>query len=656
MRKSFKKGLAMVLAAAMAFSTPVAVGRTVAGAAETPTVITESTTQEDVVAKGAFNTSFSNYYKGSGNFEATFKVHMDEVGAENWNTEFLAITTDADRSAEGYVEYGYLRADQYNVTEATRPNTTITKEWFTADAESGIEAVADWPAWRAAMNGADEDITVRRIGDVFTVTRVLTAADGKKYSMVMRQVQEKAAEDVRMFMGADASAFTIKEYTYEKIEGVADGLLGDSIKAELNEAGTGIDLKYETKLPIDPENLTIKVNNAEVATGSAVSATPVSGAGTYAYTLQEDGEYKFTVSAAEQTIDGKFYLAQEKTVTVRVKKVGEKYLYDADLYEGFSVEEGSEGYNITWKALNEAAVKVTVTGDGKTITLDKPGTIKFADIKAGVKYTVTITAEKGNYVTKTDVKEFTYSTKFEPYTVGTTDKKTGFWKDGSFSKPYLINDKKTRVVDLEVHGGEKVYNNFVMVFANQEDFAEATRGAAYKEYAAVRTDLWGWGGGDNKSLSGDAITYVSHSLVSDGKTLKQGDADFEKAFIALMDSANANVEINLKVTSTKNAKNVFTSKTTLTLGSKDGKDNGLGKVYMRMVCDGSYFTVKNVTEKDYTGQIQQPNVNEPGTSTAKVSIKGNKVKVAMLLKISTCAVGWRFMATQPHTIRKTCQP
>ena len=228
MRKSFKKGLAMVLAAAMAFSTPVAVGRTVAGAAETPTVITESTTQEDVVAKGAFNTSFSNYYKGSGNFEATFKVHMDEVGAENWNTEFLAITTDADRSAEGYVEYGYLRADQYNVTEATRPNTTITKEWFTADAESGIEAVADWPAWRAAMNGADEDITVRRIGDVFTVTRVLTAADGKKYSMVMRQVQEKAAEDVRMFMGADASAFTIKEYTYEKIEGVADGLLGDS--------------------------------------------------------------------------------------------------------------------------------------------------------------------------------------------------------------------------------------------------------------------------------------------------------------------------------------------------------------------------------------------------------------------------------------------
>ena len=120
--------------------------------------------------------------------------------------------------------------------------------------------------------------------------------------------------------------------------------------------------------------------------------------------------------------------------------------------------------------------------------------------------------------------------------------------------------------------------------------------------------------------------------------MKRGDADFEKAFIALMDSANANVEINLKVTSTKNAKNVFTSKTTLTLGSKDGKDNGLGKVYMRMVCDGSYFTVKNVTEKDYTGQIQQPNVNEPGTSTAKVSkvtikVPGKKSGKTIYMKV-----------------------
>ena len=112
-----------------------------------------------------------------------------------------------------------------------------------------------------------------------------------------------------------------------------------------------------------------------------------------------------------------------------------------------------------------------------------------------------------------------------------------------------------------------------------------------------------------------------------------------------MDSANANVEINrngkmleinLKVVSTKNAKNVFTSKTTLTLGSKDGKDNGLGKVYMRMVCDGSYFTVKNVTEKDYTGQIQQPNVNEPGTSTAKVSMK---VKDKLTLKAAVTGSG-----------------
>ena len=59
MRKNLKKRLAMVLAAAMVFSTPVAVNKTTASAAAEPTVITASTTEADVVAKGGYNTSFS---------------------------------------------------------------------------------------------------------------------------------------------------------------------------------------------------------------------------------------------------------------------------------------------------------------------------------------------------------------------------------------------------------------------------------------------------------------------------------------------------------------------------------------------------------------------------------------------------------------------
>lgn len=297
MRKNLKKRLAMVLAAAMVFSTPVAVNKTTASAAAEPTVITASTTETDVVAKGGFNTSFSNYYKGTGNFEAVFNVHMDEVGAANWNTEFFAITTDANRSADGYVEYLYLRADQYNVTEATRPNTEYVKDWFTADADNGIVSAAGWSVWLTAMNNADLEITVTRADDVFTVTRVLTAADGKKYSMVARHVQEGSAESVRMFMGADASAFTIKSYTYKEVP-KAVAVSNGAVK--VSDDKTKID--YSFSAATAPANAEFEVSvtasgSAVSTTGSAVAAED--GTYTYSYAPAESGTYTFKVTGVK---------------------------------------------------------------------------------------------------------------------------------------------------------------------------------------------------------------------------------------------------------------------------------------------------------------------------------------------------------------------
>ena len=97
MRKSFKKGMAMVLAAAMVFSTPVAVNKTAVKAAAEPTVVTESSDTEDVVTKAGYALSWSNYYKASGNFEAEFNIKMTEVGDANWNTYTFFVSDDTDR-------------------------------------------------------------------------------------------------------------------------------------------------------------------------------------------------------------------------------------------------------------------------------------------------------------------------------------------------------------------------------------------------------------------------------------------------------------------------------------------------------------------------------------------------------------------------------
>ena len=319
MKKSLKKRLAMVLAAAMVFSTPVAVNKTTASAATEPTVITASTAEEDVVAKGNFNTSFSHYYKGTGNFEAVFNVHMDEIGTANWNTEFFAITTDTDRGAEGYVEYACLRADQWNNTTGNGDSTT--KDWFTADADNGISGIlgdddeAKWALWRNAMKDADVEITVTRADDVFTVTRVLTAADGKKYSMVAKITQAGATESVRMFMGADASAFTISRYTYNGVEAVAVS----SGAVKVSDDKTKIDYSFSAATAPANTKFEVSVTSGSAAsiTGSAVAAKD--GIYTYSYAPTESGTYTFKVTEMKVVDgDGKYLLEGNAAATLKV--------------------------------------------------------------------------------------------------------------------------------------------------------------------------------------------------------------------------------------------------------------------------------------------------------------------------------------------------
>ena len=92
------------------------------------------------------------------------------------------------------------------------------------------------------------------------------------------------------------------------------------------------------------------------------------------------------------------------------------------------------------------------------------------------------------------------------------------WTEG-----YEIADGATVEFDIDVKGGDLVWNNVAAVFVNSKTTGTQAPadevGADYKEYAVIRGDNWGWGGGDNKSLSGGDITY-------EGGVADLGDADF----------------------------------------------------------------------------------------------------------------------------------
>lgn len=165
------------------------------------------------------------------------------------------------------------------------------------------------------MKDADVEITVTRADDVFTVTRVLTAADGKKYSMVAKITQAGATESVRMFMGADASAFTISRYTYNGVEAVAVS----SGAVKVSDDKTKIDYSFSAATAPANTKFEVSVTSGSAAsiTGSAVAAKD--GIYTYSYAPTESGTYTFKVTEMKVVDgDGKYLLEGNAAATLKV--------------------------------------------------------------------------------------------------------------------------------------------------------------------------------------------------------------------------------------------------------------------------------------------------------------------------------------------------
>ncbi len=105
----------------------------------------------------------------------------------------------------------------------------------------------------------------------------------------------------------------------------------------------------------------------------------------------------------------------------------------------------------------------------------------------------------------------------------------------SWSQGYEVADGETVEFDMELKGGDAVWNNVSAVFVNGKTTgttAPADEVAGYKEYAVVRGDNWGWGGGDNKTVDGNDISYQ-------GGVADLGEADF----IATMKDAHLEVSV-----------------------------------------------------------------------------------------------------------------
>ena len=178
----------------------------------------------------------------------------------------------------------------------------------------------------------------------------------------------------------------------------------------------------------------------------------------------------------------------------------------------------------------------------------------------------------------------------------------------SWSQGYEVADGETVEFDMELKGGDAVWNNVSAVFVNGKTTgttAPADEVAGYKEYAVVRGDNWGWGGGDNKTVDGNDISYQ-------GGIADLGDADF----IATMKDAHLEVSVTREgndIEYTYTAIGANGIETTRTVNFTSDLSEGC---YVFFVSDGSTVDISLVEEdssEDPTDDTKKDDTTEATT-------------------------------------------
>ena len=637
MRKSFKKALSLVLAAALAFSTPIATNATSAGAAVTGDVVdvTESMELNDAIGDGTttggFFGNFTKYYRLTGDFNVTFTMETTSDVALNWNTPIVVVTNDEDRApAENpgnYVEYVVARSDNYCVaggahTVATGPWDTDNASWTKND---------EWAGWVAAYKDATIEYNIVRVGDVVTINQTATGK-GASHSYKQIYVVSPATMDdtIRLFWTAEACK------TAKLTNLVVEKSLVKNCDAVI--LGGAIEVSYENGA-ITPDSVEVSVND---------EVLDADGQGRYLYVPTASGTYTWKVTGKKDGFDDEVL-----TGTISVAVTDDGIVYDYDLASDLRASKTSDSYVISYTTVEGAEATLTLKdADGKVVALDENKAVKFDSLVDGKEYTATLVVTKAGYADKTYTAKFTYAKEKQDAaaqgvkrtqigkTVGTTDCKTAFWTQ---FEGFKIEDAKKYTFVFENHGsGAKNWNNFVLVLANMNGFLDQPK--EYVEYAVIRSDNYGWSAKDhdnnpetdkqitaNTSLSGKAITFTNS--ITDPAA---GSAESWTEWASIIKDSNVSLSVTRSgsvilfeatITSIADASKKIAWTATVDVSNADG--SAAKDVCLGFTVDSSYVNLKYVDEEASTVKIEKPE-----DSTVAPTVKPGSKKNMMIKSIS----------------------
>lgn len=446
--------------------------------------------QEDVYTIGktdfssGFWSVFSKYYVIGENqkWYAQFNLNINPSAPNTYKNFALVITTDADRGAADYKEYGVIRFDN---------QPSGNSEWGDYIDRSKVVSNLTF--------NTDTDDGVQKLGGKVTLTVDRSRKDSFVVKMTNGTVTKTYTQPTKLVnLNADAS--------------------NTNIRCSLVPEGSYIDFLATNIVPIggltsaeDKQPVSMTLNNVpeEVDLGTSLddAMQNVSAEVTY-----EEGVKK-TIPASELYFSAinDMNVAGEKTLTVIYNKTfkGEASAKPIVAYATFKVVQQIASIKITKQptrttyyfyksaateamgdrtmAFDPTGMEVTASySNGEAGVLDN-SKLKFSAIAASAgKKAVTITTANGKEAKlMVTVKESASSAAaFTPNLIGIEDNTTGWWT--AFSDDVKVPAGETRSFS---------FTNYTDGKNNWDNFATILRNADKKEYGVVRADNYGWGNG-----------------------------------------------------------------------------------------------------------------------------------------------------------------
>lgn len=428
--------------------------------------------------------AFSKYYvvPDGEKWNAVFNLHINPSATNTYKNFALILSSDADRGAEGYKEYGAIRFDNQpsgnsewgDYIDRSYVESTLT---FETDTDAGVDKL-----------GGKVTLTVDRTNaEAFTVTMtngVVTKSYKQPYALENLNA-DPSNTNIRCFLVPEGSYIDFLQSNIEPIGGYTSAEDKEPISMELQNvpARVNVGTSLEDAMAGVTAIVSFEEGVTKTVTASDLSFSAIPD-------MDTPGE-KILVAVYNKTFKGEncnqpvmanaTFEVVEKIVSIEVTTQPTRNTYY--VYTSAATETLTD----RTLAFDPTGMVVTATYVNGTSKPVDNSILSFSTVPAieGTQ-TVTISADDGVTaqvnvtVSESAVSEVNNSIAI----VGAEDNSTAFW--GAFSDDFNVPVGETKSIS---------FTNYSSMAGNWNNFVVVLRGAALNEYGVVRADNYGWGNG-----------------------------------------------------------------------------------------------------------------------------------------------------------------